>query len=125
MQQPTPVQLVLLLAVVLILAQMRRKALALQQPNRANAFVAAQVAAVVLFLNAAARMMTQSIEAYQSSIAILAFAPIAIAAYFLVQSALKGEATRIAPEVQRQAEAFKKPSAPAQSSERHDTDPES
>lgn len=124
MQQPSPTQLILLLCVVLILAMMRRKAIALQQPNRANAFVAAQAAAVILFVNAGARLLHLGIEPYQSSVAIVAFAPIAIAAFFLVQAALKGEATRIAPEVRRQADAFKQPKTPPTEAEPHDTDPQ-
>ncbi|MFM2032475.1 MAG: hypothetical protein RLZZ297_1240 [Chloroflexota bacterium] len=121
-QQPTTTQLIVMVVVVIVLVMMRRKAVELGQPNRANAFIAALVAAVVLGINTAVRLAGIDIEAYQSSVAIVAFAPIAIAAYFLIQAALKGEANRIAPEVQRQADAFKQPKQPPQ--ERDDSTPD-
>ncbi len=107
MQQPSTFAMVAMCIVVMILIRMRKNALAVGQKNRATAFLSAMIAGLILFLNAAVRLQTDVLEPYQSSIAIIAFAPILIAGGFLVRAALKGEATQIRTEAKRQADAYK------------------
>ncbi|MFM2310324.1 MAG: hypothetical protein RLY87_2446 [Chloroflexota bacterium] len=107
MQQPTTFSLIAMCIVVVVLIRMRKHALSVGQQNRANAFFSAMIAGFILFLNAAIRMQTNILEPFQNAIAIVAFTPILIAGAFLVRAALRGEATQIKAEVQKQTEAFK------------------
>ena len=118
MQQPTTFSLIAMCIVVIVLIRMRKNALAVGQHNRARAFFSAMIAGIILFFNAAIRMQTDFLEPYQSGIAIVAFTPILIAGVFLVRAALRGEATQIQAEVQKQADAFKQ----THSVNREDTD---
>ena len=110
MQQPSTFSMLAMCVVVIVLIRMRKTALSMGQPNRARAFFSAMIAGIILFLNVAIRMQTDLFEPYQNAIAIIAFTPILIAGVFLVRAALRGEATQIRAEVQKQADAFKQSS---------------
>ena len=106
MQTPLAQTLVAMVAVAVFL-MMAQRAHAQQQPNRMYAMRAAAAGAGILAINAALRMIGVDVAQIQGWIALLAFACIAVAGFFLVRAALRNEAIQIRQEVQRQAEAFK------------------
>ena len=92
----------------LLLGQMSRSAQRNGQVNRAWAMRAATVAAAILAVNGTARLFGLAVDSVQPIIAAVAFGCMAVAGFFLVRAALKGEAVQIKIAAQQQAEEFKK-----------------
>ena len=91
-----------------LLGQMSRRAQINGQINRAWAMRAAMGAAAILAVNGIARLLGLAVDAVQPIIATVAFGCMAVAGFFLVRAALKGEAVQIKIAAQQQAEEFKK-----------------
>lgn len=92
----------------LLLGQMSRRAQMNGQVNRAWAMRAATVAAAILAVNGMARLFGLAVDSVQPIIAAVAFGCMAVAGFFLVRAALKGEAVQLQIAAQQQAEEFKK-----------------
>jgi ABC-type nickel/cobalt efflux system permease component RcnA len=102
----------------LLLGQMSRRAQINGQVNRAWAMRAATAAAAILAVNGLARLLGLAVDSVQPIIAAVAFGCMAVAGFFLVRAALKGEAVQLQIAAQQQAEEFKK--AQEQRNARHD-----
>jgi hypothetical protein len=92
----------------LLLGQMSRRAQINGQVNRAWAMRAATAAAAILAVNGIARLFGLAVDGVQPIIAAVAFGCMAVAGFFLVRAALKGEAVQLQIAAQQQAEEFKK-----------------
>ena len=97
------------MAVFLLMAQ---RAQSSGQQNRMRAMRAAAASTAILAGNAALRTVGIDVTAYQTYIALGAFACIALAGFFLVRAALRSEATQIRSEVRRRADEFKNSTPP-------------
>lgn len=111
MQTPMGQTLVAFVAMAVFLV-MAQRAQTFRQSNRMHAMRAAAASTAILAANAAMRMFGIDVSAYQTGIAVGAFACIALAGFFLVRSALRGETTQIRSEVQRRADEFKSNTPP-------------
>ncbi len=111
MQTPMGQTLVALVAMAVFLL-MAQRAQSVGQTNRMRAMRAAAASTAILSANAALRMFGIDVSAYQTYIALGAFACIALAGFFLVRAALRSEAMQIRVEVQRRADEFKSNTPP-------------
>lgn len=91
-----------------LLALMSRRAQISGQVNRMWAMRAATIASAILAINGTARLLNLAVENVQPIIAAVAFGCMAVAGFFLVRAALKGEAVQVQAEARQQAEEFKK-----------------
>ena len=102
-----PMNVVVGIIAAIVLLRLSR-GMAARQPNRSRALLSAAIAVLIMAVYGIAGAFGVDTASWQTPISVLALLGMGVAGFFLVRSALRGEAAQIAAEAKRQAAEYRR-----------------